>query len=116
MSAWERSQLRLDDLADSIERPWEPIEVEAVNDSVVRMALMQGEFPWHQHGQDELFLCWRGAFNIELEGRSPVHLEPGELYVVERGRRHRPVADAGPAVALLIERADTQQYGEEVAS
>ena len=116
MSAWERSQLRLDDLADSLERPWEPIEVETVNDSVIRMARMEGEFPWHQHGEDELFLCWRGAFTIEVEGRPPVHLEPGELYVVERGRRHRPVADAGPAVALLVERSDTQQYGEQVAS
>ena len=116
MSAWERSQLRLDDLADSLERPWEPIEVETVNDSVIRMARMEGEFPWHQHGEDELFLCWRGAFTIEVEGRPPVHLEPGELYVVERGRRHRPVADAGPAIALLVERSDTQQYGEQVAS
>jgi mannose-6-phosphate isomerase-like protein (cupin superfamily) len=116
MSAWERSELRLDDLANSIQRPWEPIEIETVNDSVLRMARLEGKFPWHQHGQDELFLCWRGAFNIEVDGRAPVHLEPGELYVVERGRRHRPVADAGPAVALLIERSDTLQYGDEVAS
>ena len=44
-------------------------------------------------------------------------LDPsGELYVVERGRRHRPVADAGPAYALLIERPETKQYGEEASS
>jgi quercetin dioxygenase-like cupin family protein len=116
MSAWERTELRLDDLADSIDVPWQPIDVETVNDSVVRMARLEGEFPWHHHGEDELFLCWRGAFNIELDGRSPVHLEPGELYVVERGRRHRPVADAGPAYALLIESTETKQYGEEAAS
>ena len=113
MSAWERSELRLDELADSITEPWKPIEVETVNDAALRMARLEGSFPWHHHDEDELFLCWRGAFSIEVEGRSAVHLEPGELYVVERGRRHRPVADAGPAITLLIERPETKQHGEE---
>jgi hypothetical protein len=42
-----------------------------------------------------------------------VHLESGELFVVPSGQRHRPVADAGPAHALLLERPETTQYGEE---
>ena len=53
------------------------------------------------------------AFRIELEGRAPVHLEAGELYVVECGVRHRPVAEAGPAYALLLEKPETLQYGQE---
>ena len=55
---------------------------------------------------------YAGAFRIEIEGHNPAHLSPGELFVVPRGLRHRPVADAGPAYALLIERTDTKQYGE----
>jgi mannose-6-phosphate isomerase-like protein (cupin superfamily) len=112
MSAWERAELALDQIADGITEPWQPVDVETVNDSVLRMARLEGSFPWHHHDQDELFLCWRGAFTVEVEGRPGVHLEAGELYVVERGRRHRPVAEAGPAYALLIERPETKQYGE----
>jgi hypothetical protein len=31
---------------------------------------------------------------------------------VPSGQRHRPVAEAGPAYAVLIERPETKQYGE----
>ena len=106
-------EVALDAIADALDEPWRPVEVAVVNETSVRMARLEGEFPWHHHDEDELFLCWRGAFRIELDGHPAAHLAPGELFVVPRGQRHRPVADAGPAFALLIERTETKQYGEE---
>ena len=94
----------------ALEGPWRPVELARVNESVVRLARLDGAFEWHTHLEDELFLCWDGSFRIELEGNPAVTLLPGDMFVVPRGARHRPVADA-PAHALLVERIETKQRG-----
>ena len=106
----DTSVVSITDAARGLERPFEPADLVNVNDAIVRIAAIEGEFPWHHHDEDELFLCWDGTFRIELEGAEPVTLRAGDLYVVPRGIRHRPVSDA-TAHTLLLERPETEQYG-----
>lgn len=97
-------------VARGIVEPWQPQDLVRANDTIVRIAKLEGEFALHKHDEDELFLCWEGTFRIEMEGRDAVDLGAGQLFVVPRGVRHRPVAERA-AIALMIERPETLQYG-----
>ena len=102
--------LSIDAAAAALPGEWQPSDLVSVNDAIVRIARLLGEFPWHRHDEDELFLCWDGSFRIELEGARAVTLRRGDLFVVPRGVSHRPVAE-DVAHALLLERPETKQYG-----
>lgn len=108
--AMDNTPVSIDKTIATLTGPWQPHDLMFANDTVIRVARFDGEFPWHTHEEDELFLCWDGSFRVEVEGREPVTLRPGDLFVVPRGARHRPVADA-VAHALMVERPETRQYG-----
>jgi mannose-6-phosphate isomerase-like protein (cupin superfamily) len=60
-----------------------------VNDCVIRLGVMQGEYHWHKHDHDdEFFFVLEGHFIVDLEDRS-VELQPLEGFVVPRGVLHR---------------------------
>ena len=73
-----------------------------VNDCVVRLGVLQGEFHWHKHNaEDEFFYVVEGKFVIDLEGRS-VELTPQQGFTVPKGVLHRTRAPVR-SVILMIE-------------
>ena len=82
-----------------------------VNDSVVRLGVMQGEYHWHKHDdEDEFFYVIDGRFLIDLEGRT-VELTPRRGFVVPRGVVHRTRAPER-AVVLMVEGAGIVPTGD----
>jgi mannose-6-phosphate isomerase-like protein (cupin superfamily) len=91
---------------------WSPKIVASVNDYDVKLVKAQGEFVWHQHdATDEVFLVTAGQLRIQLHDRDDVVLGPGELLVVPRGVRHRPVT-AEEAHLVLLEPHATVNTGD----
>jgi mannose-6-phosphate isomerase-like protein (cupin superfamily) len=82
-----------------------------VNDSVVRLGVVQGEYHWHKHdGEDEFFFVLDGHFLIDLQDRTVV-LGPQEGFVVPKGVVHRTRAPER-AVILMVEAASIAPTGD----
>ena len=82
-----------------------------VNDSVVRLGVMQGEYHWHKHdNDDEFFYVIEGHFLIDLEDRT-VDLGPRQGFVVPKGVVHRTRAPER-AVILMVENAGIIPTGD----
>jgi len=82
-----------------------------VNDSVVRLGVMQGEYHWHKHdNDDEFFFVLDGRFIIDLQEES-ISLGPQQGYVVPKGVVHRTRAPER-AVILMVETAAIVPTGD----
>ena len=80
---------------------WSPKIVGQVNDSLVKLTKLKGEFVWHQHEQeDELFLVVKGKLRLKLRDQELV-LGPGEFAIIPHGVEHLPIADEETHVLLF---------------
>ncbi len=92
---------------------WSPKVVAEFNGNHIKLAKIEGTFDWHAHDDsDEVFLVLGGSMSIEMDGREPATLTAGDLFVVPRGLRHRPIANEEAQIAL-IEPAGVLNTGDE---
>ena len=98
-------------IAAAVTHPWWNQTLCRVNESVVRLGVVKGEYHWHKHDEeDEFFYVVSGRFLIDLEGRT-VDLGPGQGFVVPKGVRHRPRAPE-KTVILMVEGAGIIPTGD----
>ncbi len=98
-------------LADACTEQWFNQTLSQVNDSVVRVGILKGEFHWHKHDtEDEFFYVVEGRFLIDLEGGT-VELKPGQGFMVPRGVMHCTRAPER-SVVLMIEAATVKPTGD----
>ena len=105
----EHKKVDLEAKLAQFDEQWSPKLVGELNGQAVKLAKLEGEFVWHHHVADELFLVLDGHLTIELREGS-VDLGEGEFFIVPRGVEHKPVAD-GEAHVLLFEPAETRNTG-----
>lgn len=98
--------------ADSVDQVYKNFVVMNVNNHCLRLAVMQGEFRWHQHPRsDECFLVLEGVLEIDLADGRTFHLKPGEAFTIPAGVIHRTRSQAR-AVNLCFE--DRNAYTDVV--
>lgn len=92
--------------------PWFNQTLCAVNDSVLRLGVLDGDFHWHKHDdEDELFYVVSGKLVIDLEGDRSIELGPQQCCVVPKQAMHRPRA-IGRTVVLMVERDTVVPTGD----
>ncbi|PAD26065.1 hypothetical protein CHH62_08980 [Niallia circulans] len=84
--------------------------VAEINDHVLRIAVIDGEFHWHEHDTDELFMVLEGELIIDLENNNTIKLLPGEIFNVPAHTRHRTRSN-GRTVNLCFEKKDNDING-----
>lgn len=98
-------------LADAAPKKWYNQTLCQVNASVLRLGVIEGEYHWHKHDQDdELFYVVEGKLLVDLENKT-VELLPRQGLVVPKGMLHRTRAPQR-TVILMIENSGIVPTGD----
>ena len=105
------TEIDVQQLVDGCRDPWFNQTLCRVNDSVVRLGIIQGEFHWHKHDdEDEIFYVVDGRLLIDLADRT-VALAPKQAFTVPKGVEHRTPAPER-TVILMMEGAGVVPTGD----
>jgi mannose-6-phosphate isomerase-like protein (cupin superfamily) len=90
---------------------WSNRTLTKVNGSVVRLGVVEGDFHWHKHdNDDEFFFVTEGQLHIDLEDKT-ITLNPGQGTTISKGVMHRPRAPKR-TVILMVETSEIQPVGD----
>ncbi|UPR04951.1 hypothetical protein HOP50_18g82970 [Chloropicon primus] len=107
------SKVNLREKLSKFKEHWTPKVIAEMNGYQFKVVKIQGEFVWHDHPDtDEVFLVIEGSMRIDLEDGS-VELKEGEMYVVPKGVRHKPWAEAECKVLLVEPRGVVNTGGAD---
>ena len=91
---------------------WQPKVIAEMNDYQFKIVRIEGDFVWHQHADtDETFIVLDGALRIDFRDGA-VNLNAGEMFVVPKGKEHKPYAEKEVKL-LLIEPRGVVNTGDE---
>ena len=98
-------------IRDGVTEDWFNQTLCQVNDCVVRLGVVKGEFHWHHHDkEDEFFYVLSGKLFIDLEDRT-VELGPNQGFTIPHGVKHNTRAPERTTM-LMFEGAGVEPTGD----
>jgi mannose-6-phosphate isomerase-like protein (cupin superfamily) len=92
--------------------PWFNETLTSVNDAVIRLGVIDGDFHWHKHDdQDEFFLVLDGELLVDIEGSDTITLGRHQACSVPKGVVHRTRATRRTTI-LMVEAAGVMPVGD----
>ena len=99
------------DIILSNKEQWFNQTLTQVNGAVVRLGIIQGEFHWHKHeNEDEFFFVLEGKLYVDLQDRV-IELDENHGVTISKGVMHRPRAPQ-KVVMLMVETANIKPTGD----
>ena len=97
-------------IVDACKETWFNQTLTKINDSVARIGIIEGDYHWHKHDEDdEFFFVISGKLLIDLEDKT-IELNPNQGTTISRGVMHRPRAPQ-KTVILMVETASIDPIG-----
>jgi mannose-6-phosphate isomerase-like protein (cupin superfamily) len=114
MSAAPYQPINFTDKLSRIHDQWQPRVVAEMNDYQFKIVKIEGDFIWYDHmDTDETFIVLEGELRIDFRDGA-VHLSAGEMFVVPKGKEHKPYAEKEVKL-LLIEPRGVKNTGGETS-
>ena len=79
---------------------WSPRIIAEMNDYQFKLAKIKGDFVWHNHDADEVFIVLEGEMKIQFKDKT-VELREGEMFVVPKGVEHKPYSEKECKIMLV---------------
>jgi mannose-6-phosphate isomerase-like protein (cupin superfamily) len=90
---------------------WCNMNLSQVNDSLVRLGVVEGEFHWHHHdNEDEFFYVISGKLLLDLRDGT-IEIGQNQAYTVPKGVEHRTRAEE-KTVVLIVETDTVKPEGD----
>lgn len=111
----EYKALNFEDKLSRLDELWAPRVIAEMNDYQFKVVKIKGDFIWHAHAAtDETFIVLEGDLRIDFRDGS-VNLKRGEMFVVPKGKEHKPFAEKEVKI-LLIEPKGVLNTGDEIVN
>jgi mannose-6-phosphate isomerase-like protein (cupin superfamily) len=91
----------LTEVAQSLTEPFKHVVVGQVDDYCAYLTRIEGDYLFHQHVKDEMYLVLEGEIRVDYDDGTSVALSGGESLVVRSGRRHRSRSERGALVLMF---------------